>query len=76
MSHKVELRHGNTKGGKLFEIKVEWWEVSGEPAMEVDTPLACNVIGHKDAADPGVEVVSDRRCEGVVRIHVSMEMGD
>ena len=75
MSHKVELRHRDTRGGKLCEIEVEWRKVSIEPVLEVHTPLACDIVCDKEATDPGVEVVDNRRREGIVRIHVSMETG-
>ena len=72
--HKVELRYSNTVRVELCKIEIEWWEVSREPTLEVHTPLACNVIGYKEVADPSFEVLSNRRCKGVVRIDVSTEM--
>jgi hypothetical protein len=74
MPHKVELWYSNTLRVKLCKIEIEWWEVSREPTLEVHTPLACNVIGYKEVVDPCFEVLSNRRCKGVVRIDVSTEM--
>ena len=61
MSYKVELRHSNTVGGKLCEIEIEWWEVSGKLALEVYTPLAHNIMCDKEVTDPSIEVIGNRR---------------
>ena len=74
MSHKVELRHCDTVGGKFRKIEVEWREISRKPALKVHTPLACNVVCDEEARDPSVEVLSDRRRKDIICVDVSTEI--
>ena len=56
MTNKVELWYHNTNG-EFIKIKIEGWEISAEAAMEIDAPLASNVICNKKLTDTCIEVV-------------------
>lgn len=73
VSHEVELGHSGAVGGKLFEVEIEWWEVTRQAALEVHAPLAGNVVCDEEASDPHIEIIGDGRREGVVCVNVSVE---
>ena len=56
MAYKMELWYRDPEG-EFIKIDVKRWEVTGKTTMEIDAPLASNVIGDKKLADTRVEVV-------------------
>ena len=51
MADKMKLWHSNSEGSKLPKIKIEWWDVGQETMLEIDAPLAANIICNKKPVD-------------------------
>jgi len=73
MSHKVEFRYADTEGGEFAKITIERREVTRETELEVDEPLARDVVCNEKVTDPGVEEDKDSKHEGSVTVHLSTE---
>lgn len=71
--HEMQLRYGSADGGEEGEINVEGWEIRRESALEIDYPLARDVVRNEDVTDPGLEEGKYCKYEGSVTIDISME---
>ena len=59
VAHKVKLGHRDPEG-EFVKINVERREVSFEAAVEIDAPLASNVIRDEKFADAQIKIGYDR----------------
>ena len=71
VSHKMELSDTTAEADKLREVYVVRREVGEEPALEVYTPLACNIVCNIEATETGFEAGEYSRKEGEVTVHLS-----
>ena len=71
VSHKMELSDTTAEADKFRKVNVVWWEVGEEPALEVYTPLACNIVSNIEATETGLEGGKYSRKESEVAVHLS-----